>query len=675
MFRYNQVRKEKQFMKINNITKIYHNKYNIIEAISDITLEFNLCGLISILGPSGSGKTTLLNIISGKDKNYTGEIIDNNNIEIIEQEFMLFESLSVFDNLTLVASTNKVIHILKEFQMLNYKDKIVKQLSNGQKKRVQIMRSLLVEPDILLCDEPTAALDYENSQFVLEMLSVISQKKCVIMVTHEVALAEMYSTRIIKIDKGKIQEDKLVKETTPLHTQLHSHSRKSFMEHVKFVLRNIKSRWMLSLLSLFVLFVSVIGVYASLNMYSTVEETSKNDLTNYYGKNIIALTPHQKKVDSKDFWTHFDNITYQDINKILSEIPEIQAYTCGIDRANYAYIAGKKESPYQKIFEEKNDDGLYYTWMPIVPYVILNRQDSQDTGRVYQLKEGANLNVSYGKQCQKKDEAMLSYQTALYYAKIYGYDDVEKLLNQEISFYQTIDNGIIIDSPYRLKVTGILTESNRYEYQIFTANGVFDNLQSEVFNVPIEKWVYDYVDFMVDPQSSIGEVIEKINTIYQGKQSNFDRKAYGEISSFDLRLAGAVSPNTLPEIDVISLVKVSLIVIIMTIVIYAIIESFFLTRRKKENDILKRYQYNVIIVTCVKNFIFLLMIGLIFVIFGRYICEAINSIVNVIFRSYNTKNTIVILDYMSLTASLGICFTLIFIEEVIFNGISTRKHN
>ena len=310
-----------------------------------------------------------------------------------------------------------------------------------------------------------------------------------------------------------------------------------------------------------------------------------------------------------------------------------------------------------------------------MPYVILNRQDSQDTGRVYQLKEGANLNVSYGKQCQKKDEAMLSYQTALYYAKIYGYDDVEKLLNQEISFYQTIDNGIIIDSPYRLKVTGILTESNRYEYQIFTANGVFDNLQSEVFNVPIEKWVYDYVDFMVDPQSSIGEVIEKINTIYQGKQSNFDRKAYGEISSFDLRLAGAVSPNTLPEIDVISLVKVSLIVIIMTIVIYAIIESFFLTRRKKENDILKRYQYNVIIVTCVKNFIFLLMIGLIFVIFGRYICEAINSIVNVIFRSYNTKNTIVILDYMSLTASLGICFTLIFIEEVIFNGISTRKHN
>ena len=114
---------------------------------------------------------------------------------------MLFESLSVFDNLTLVASTNKVIQILKEFKMLDYKDKIVKQLSNGQKKRVQIMRSLLVEPDILLCDEPTAALDYEDSQFVLEMLSVISQKKCVIMVTHEVAIAEMYSTRIIKIDK------------------------------------------------------------------------------------------------------------------------------------------------------------------------------------------------------------------------------------------------------------------------------------------------------------------------------------------------------------------------------------------------------------------------------------------------------------------------------------------
>ena len=662
-------------MKLHNITKIYHNKYNIIEALSEITLEFKLCGLISILGPSGSGKTTLLNIISGKDKNYTGEITGNNNIEIIEQQFMLFESLSVFDNLTLVASTNKVIQILKEFKMLDYKDKIIKQLSNGQKKRVQIMRSLLVEPDILLCDEPTAALDYENSQFVLEMLSVISQKKCVIMVTHEVAIAEMYSTRIIKIDKGKIQVDKIIKETQPLHIQPHSHSRKRFMEHVKFVFGNIKSRWALSLLSLFVLFVSVVGVYASLNMYSTVEETSKNDLTNYYGKNIIALTPHQKKVDSKDFWTHFDNITYQDIKDILSEIPEIQAYTCGIDRANYAYITGEKESPYQKIFEEKTDDGLYYTWMPIVPYVNLNKQDSQDAGRVYQLKEGAKLKVTYGKQCQKKDEAMLSYQTALYYAKIYGYDDVEKLLDQEISFFQTIDNGIIIDSPYKLKVTGILAESNRYEYQIFTANGVYDNLQSEVFNVPVEKWVYDYVDFMVDPQASIGEVIEKINTIYQGKESYFDRKAYGEISSFDLRLAGAVSPDTLPEIDVISLVKVSFIVIIMTIVVYAIIESFFLARRKKENDILKRYHYNVTIATCIKNFIYLFMAGIVFLIFGSYICETINSIVNVIFSSYNTENTIVILDYMNLVASLGICFVFIFIEEVLFNGISIRKHN
>ena len=86
MFRYNQVRKEKQFMKINNITKIYHNKYNIIEALSDITLEFNLCGLISILGPSGSGKTTLLNIISGKDKNYTGETVSYTHLDVYKRQ-------------------------------------------------------------------------------------------------------------------------------------------------------------------------------------------------------------------------------------------------------------------------------------------------------------------------------------------------------------------------------------------------------------------------------------------------------------------------------------------------------------------------------------------------------------------------------------------------------------
>ena len=144
------------------------------DSILDLTYTFHNNQVYGIIGPSGSGKTTLLHILSGQDMDFEGERSVDGTIEIIEQDIMLFEAMSVQDNLRMVADNiEEITHLLKRFKMTNHAREKVKKLSIGQKKRVQLMRSLLNRPDYLLCDEPTAALDHDNAEIVMQMLKEI----------------------------------------------------------------------------------------------------------------------------------------------------------------------------------------------------------------------------------------------------------------------------------------------------------------------------------------------------------------------------------------------------------------------------------------------------------------------------------------------------------------------
>ena len=180
-------------MKLSHIHKVYHNKNNDIHALKDINLTIANQGLTYIIGPSGCGKTTLLNIISGKDKDFDGQVENSGLVECVEQNIHLIENMSVLDNLLLVINDqNKIMEMLEHFELNNFIHSKVKKLSVGQKKRIQIIRSLLVDCDYLICDEPTSALDYENSHLVMDLLQEISHKKSVIIVTHELALIDEY---------------------------------------------------------------------------------------------------------------------------------------------------------------------------------------------------------------------------------------------------------------------------------------------------------------------------------------------------------------------------------------------------------------------------------------------------------------------------------------------------
>lgn len=220
-------------LELKKITKKYLSGTNSVSALKGIDLKFRETEFVSILGPSGCGKTTLLNIIGGLDQYTTGDLIingkstknfkdkdwdtyRNHSIGFVFQNYNLIPHQTVLANVELaltLAGINKTerrkraIQALKDVGLEDQIHKKPNQMSGGQMQRVAIARALVGNPDILLADEPTGALDTKTSVQIMELLKEISKTKLVIMVTHNPDLAEQYSTRIIKLLDGKVTDD------------------------------------------------------------------------------------------------------------------------------------------------------------------------------------------------------------------------------------------------------------------------------------------------------------------------------------------------------------------------------------------------------------------------------------------------------------------------------------
>ncbi len=201
--------------------------------LNDISVNFRTSEFVTILGPSGSGKTTLLNIVGGLDKYSAGDLIvnekstkkfrdkdwdsyRNHRIGFVFQNYNLIPHQTVLQNVRLALtlsgiskrdSIRRAKKALKDVGLEDHIDKRPNQLSGGQMQRVAIARALVNDPDILLADEPTGALDSETSVQVMDILKKIAKDKLVIMVTHNPDLAKAYATRIIKLKDGKITSD------------------------------------------------------------------------------------------------------------------------------------------------------------------------------------------------------------------------------------------------------------------------------------------------------------------------------------------------------------------------------------------------------------------------------------------------------------------------------------
>ena len=220
-------------LRLCGITKNYKVAGGEIEVLKGLDISFRKNEFVSILGPSGCGKTTTLNIVGGLDKYTSGDLIiagkstkhftdrdwdiyRNQRIGFVFQSYNLIPHQTVLGNVELALTISGVSKEERLKRAIAALDKVglqgeyykrPNQLSGGQCQRVAIARALVNEPDILLADEPTGALDSKTSVQIMELIKEISKDKLVIMVTHNAEIAEQYSTRIVRLVDGEIVED------------------------------------------------------------------------------------------------------------------------------------------------------------------------------------------------------------------------------------------------------------------------------------------------------------------------------------------------------------------------------------------------------------------------------------------------------------------------------------
>ncbi|MCR5784895.1 MAG: ABC transporter ATP-binding protein [Eubacterium sp.] len=217
------------FLKLNNIRKSYGDGENRVEVLKGIDLEVEKGSFAVLLGPSGSGKSTLLNVIGGIDSADSGDIIINGDkmadmkekqltmyrrkhLGFIFQMYNLIPNLTVRENIEVGAylSDNplEIGGLLKVLGLENHQDKVPSQLSGGQQQRCAIGRAIIKNPDILLCDEPTGALDYNTSKEILKLIETVNQTygNTIIMVTHNDAIKNM-ADRVVTLRDGQIRKN------------------------------------------------------------------------------------------------------------------------------------------------------------------------------------------------------------------------------------------------------------------------------------------------------------------------------------------------------------------------------------------------------------------------------------------------------------------------------------
>ncbi|HBC96808.1 MAG TPA: ABC transporter ATP-binding protein [Clostridium sp.] len=225
------------FIQVNNLKKSYKTGTVTTHVLNGINLSLDRGKIGTILGPSGSGKSTLLNIIGGLDHCDSGSVIIDNNevtklsdkdltdyrrnkIGFIFQFYNLIPQLTAGENIEVVSNISKtplsIDEILKDVGMLDKKYRFPNELSGGEQQRVAIARALVKNPTLLLCDEPTGALDFSTSREILKLLQKINRNfnTTILMITHNEAIGSM-SNRIYKVRNGKIIEDKINENIVP----------------------------------------------------------------------------------------------------------------------------------------------------------------------------------------------------------------------------------------------------------------------------------------------------------------------------------------------------------------------------------------------------------------------------------------------------------------------------
>ena len=294
-------------LQVKNISKTYKTGNLVQRALDDVSLNLRDNEFVAILGPSGSGKTTLLNIIGGLDRYDSGDLIingistkkykdrdwdsyRNHTVGFVFQSYNLIPHQTVLANVELALTISgisgkerreRAIKALEEVGLGEQIHKKPNQMSGGQMQRVSLARALVNNPDILLADEPTGALDSETSIQVMDLLKEVAKDRLVVMVTHNPELAYQYATRIVKVKDGKLLEDSDPYEIpegetpVPVHKNM-GKSSMSFLTALSLSFNNLKTKKARTILVSFAGSIGIIGIAMILSLSHGVNQYIEN---------------------------------------------------------------------------------------------------------------------------------------------------------------------------------------------------------------------------------------------------------------------------------------------------------------------------------------------------------------------------------------------------------------
>lgn len=373
-------------LQLKNVVKKYGDKDNSVTALNGVSITFRENEFVAILGHSGCGKTTMLNIIGGLDHCTSGDLIINNvstkkykdrdwdayrnhSIGFIFQSYNLIPHQSVLANVELALTISgiskserkkRAVEALKKVGLGDQLHKRPNQMSGGQMQRVAIARALINNPDILLADEPTGALDSETSIQVMELLKEIAKDRLVILVTHNPELAEKYATRTVRVKDGSIVSDSDPYE--PPISEKAAEGRKkrvsmSFFTAISLSLNNLLTKKGRTLLTSFAGSIGIIGIALILSL-----STGINDYINAIQEETLSSYPISIMKETTDISSMFSSIMENTVpseeNESDTDTETIHSNTSIYDVFNAMNSAAKQTNnmkDFKKFIESSED--------------------------------------------------------------------------------------------------------------------------------------------------------------------------------------------------------------------------------------------------------------------------------------------------------------------------------
>jgi putative ABC transport system permease protein len=381
-------------LQLKHISKEYKTGDFVQKALDDVSLNLRDNEFVAVLGPSGAGKTTLLNIIGGLDRYDSGELIinsistkkykdrdwdsyRNHTVGFVFQSYNLIPHQSVLSNVELALTISgipkkerrrRAEEALKKVGLEDHMNKKPNQLSGGQMQRVAIARALVNEPDILLADEPTGALDTETSIQIMDLLKEVASDRLVVMVTHNPDLAEKYSTRIVRLRDGKIisDSDPYIVEDTGKKAEYKNmgKSSMSIWTSMQLSFNNLKTKRGRTFLTSFAGSIGIIGIAlimalsAGVNAY--IEDIQKSTMTSY------PITIESQTIDvssvMQEGMSKANATADHDLDKVYADDTELDLRSMAITENNLTDFKKYLDDPDCEINQYVGENGIIYTY-------------------------------------------------------------------------------------------------------------------------------------------------------------------------------------------------------------------------------------------------------------------------------------------------------------------------